>query len=367
MNRTLIAAIVLVLTASAFGCAGKRQVPDEQNERSYKSTQKNQEDGSAATASNENAKPANKPVSQDPIKATGPVATVDGEQIPASEFNKEIERIIASGLPPAMLGQVSSKIVEKLVDRYLIDAEIEENEIKVSDEEMDEKLSEIREQFAQASEQMGSETSLEALTQQLGISADELRDSIRQSIAIEKLLVKRGMDTPSDEKVRKFYEDNKSRFERPEEVHARHILIQVKKDADQTAWDAAKKKAEMIQKEASKDDVDFAELAKNKSEGPSASQGGDLGFFPRGRMVPEFEKVAFSMKPGDISEPVRTAFGWHVIKVVERHEAGPVPFEEVSEDLAAQMKNQAVQEALVAFLDELRKDATIEIHSDNIQ
>jgi peptidyl-prolyl cis-trans isomerase C len=365
MIRTLIAAIVLVLTASTFGCAGSPEVPDEPQKRSYKSTEEGE--GESTPEQSADAKPANKPVSQDPIKATGPVATVDGEEIPAAEFNKEIERIIASGLPPAMLGQVSSKIVEKLVDRYLIDAEIAEKDVEVSDEEIGEKMEEVRQQFAKASEQFGNQASLEAITKQLGISKEELRDSIEQSIAIEKLLEKRGLETPSDDKVKEFYEDNKAQFERPEEVHARHILVQVERGSDDAAWDAAKKKAEMIRKEAVAEGADFAELAKKKSEGPSAKQGGDLGFFPRGRMVPEFEEVAFSLKPGDVSEPVRTQFGWHVIKVVDRHEAGPVPFEEVSEELAAQMKNKAVQEALVGFLEELRKDATIEIHEDNIQ
>src|SRR6185295_7575117 len=98
------------------------------------------------------------------------------------------------------------------------------------------------------------------------------------------------------------------------EVHARHLLVQVSPKATPEQVEAARVKAVGLAAEARKSGVDFVELAKKKSEGPSASDGGDLGFFRRGVMVPEFERAAFGLPVGGISDPIRTKFGWHVIK-----------------------------------------------------
>jgi peptidyl-prolyl cis-trans isomerase C len=106
-----------------------------------------------------------------------------------------------------------------------------------------------------------------------------------------------------------------------EEISARHILVETEEEA----------KALITELDAGKD---FAELAKEKSTGPSAGQGGDLGFFTKGRMVPEFEAAAFEITPGEYGkEPVKTQFGWHVIKVEERRETAPPAFEEVADQV----------------------------------
>lgn len=356
-------ALALTVGLGAASCAGKAPVPDEQTKREYRSTE---EEETAATPDGQGEMTPVQQSEGEAVRATGPVATVDGESIGADEFNLEIQRVVASGMPPAMLGQFKDQIVEKLVDRHLIENAIKKQNVAVSEEELDQKMEEVREEFSKASQQMGNEASLEAITQQLGITEKELRDSIEQSIAIEKILMDRGMEEPDEATVKAFYEANKEQFERPEQVHARHILVQVDRESDQAAWDAAEKKAQMLRKEATATDSDFAKLAEEKSEGPSASKGGDLGFFGRGQMVPAFEEAVFSLQKGEVSEPVKTDFGWHIIKLEEKREAGTVPFEEIDDELAAQMKNQAIQEALVAYLDELRGSANIELHPQNI-
>ena len=358
-------AAILALTASiAAGCASNPDVPDDQQAREYQSTQTAKEQANAPSPPPEEMKQVdpNAPA----VKATAPVATVDGTPITADEFNLEIERIVASGLPPALVGQAAPQIVQKLVDRRLIEDEIKRQNVVVSKEELDAKMQEVRDEFAKASEKMGNEASLESLVQQLGITEQELRESIEQSIAIEKMLAKRGIEEPDPKEIRAFYDENKSQFEQPEQVRARHILIKVDEGADDATWDAAKKRAEMLRAEAAKKGTDFAALAKEKSEGPSAAEGGDLGYFARGRMVPEFEDAAFGLKKGEVSKPVRTEMGWHIIKTEDKKEGGPVPFEEVDEELAMQMKNQRIQEALLAFLDELRSAHEVEIHEDAI-
>ena len=122
---------------------------------------------------------------------------------------------------------------------------------------------------------------------------------------LKRYLVKRKGIELGDKELKKFYEENKERFTKQEEVKASHILIKVDAEAQKEDVDTARQKAEAIAKEAQKKNADFAALAREKSEGPTANVGGDLGFFTRDRMVPEFSEAAFKMKPGEVSDPVR--------------------------------------------------------------
>jgi peptidyl-prolyl cis-trans isomerase D len=133
-----------------------------------------------------------------------------------------------------------------------------------------------------------------------------------------------------DDEIETYYEENQAEFYSPETVEARHILIKLDKDADDNTVEAARMRAVEIHDRILKGE-DFAELAKQLSEGPSKSQGGYLGTFGRGRMVKPFEDQAFAMQTGDISEPIRTDFGWHIIKV-EKHNAAQTLTLEASQD-----------------------------------
>ena len=129
------------------------------------------------------------------------------------------------------------------------------------------------------------------------------------------------VDPVSEADIRARYEKEIAAVPPEEEISARHILLKTEEEA----------KAVIAELDGGKD---FAELAKEKSTGPSAGQGGDLGFFTKGRMVPEFEAVAFTLQPGEYAkEPVQTQFGWHVIKVEERRESAPPAFEAVADQV----------------------------------
>lgn len=132
--------------------------------------------------------------------------------------------------------------------------------------------------------------------------------------------------------AQEYYDLHQSEFSTPEEVHATHILVNAKK-GNPAEESAAKAKIEKIKQEVTPEN--FAELAKKYSDDPgSKAKGGDLGWFGRGRMVPEFEKVAFSQEVGKISEPVQTNFGYHIILVKEKHALATKPFEEVKTAIA---------------------------------
>jgi peptidyl-prolyl cis-trans isomerase SurA len=144
------------------------------------------------------------------------------------------------------------------------------------------------------------------------------------------------------------------------EVHARHILVALPRDAKPEAVAKAQQRATEIAQRA-KAGGDFAAMAKQFSDGPSASQGGDLGYFRRGVMVPEFERVAFELPVGAVSDPVRTQFGFHVIKVEDRRKAQPPPFDTVKEQLRAKLTREQVDRLTADYLNGLRKEATVEI------
>lgn len=151
----------------------------------------------------------------------------------------------------------------------------------------------------------------------------------------------------SEDDIKTFYEQNLQRFSTPEERRASHILIAVnneKTDAD------AKKEADEIYKQLQADPSKFAQLAKSKSADPgSARQGGDLGFFQKGMMVPEFDNAVFSGKKGDLVAPVKTQFGYHIIKIVDVKAAQAKPLKEVRGEIEALYQQQA---AIRAFAED---------------
>jgi len=158
--------------------------------------------------------------------------------------------------------------------------------------------------------------------------------------------------------ARTLYKANPQRFIQSEQVRARHILISG--DGDESRAQAEDIRAQL------QAGADFAELAKEKSADPgSAAKGGDLGFFGHGKMVPEFEQVAFSLKKSVPSEPVKTQFGWHIIQVEEKRPAGTRPFEEVRDELVAEVRAKAQTDALRLHTDKLRDSA--EVHREAIE
>jgi peptidyl-prolyl cis-trans isomerase C len=156
-------------------------------------------------------------------------------------------------------------------------------------------------------------------------------------------------ERPSDEAIRKEYETHLQEMTPSPKIRARHILVKTEAEAK-----AARKRVV-------EGGEDFAEVAKQVSTGPSAQQGGDLGLFGKGRMVPAFEKAAFALKKGEVSQPVKTQFGWHIIQVTEIQGGQPPTFEQVKDRLAQRMMQQHMREELEKLTDRLRSKARIDI------
>jgi peptidyl-prolyl cis-trans isomerase C len=175
----------------------------------------------------------------------------------------------------------------------------------------------------------------------------QARLKIQKNSAIARAVVQKYIEEKSDvtdERLRDHYEKNKATFTSDEQIAASHILLKTEAEAQ-----AALKEI--------KQGKDFAEVAKAKSTGPSAPQGGALGTFGRGRMVPAFEEAAFALKVGDVSAPVKTQFGYHIITVTDRTEAAPQSFDEVRDTI----RRTLISEYVESLLDDLQSKAKIEI------
>jgi parvulin-like peptidyl-prolyl isomerase len=158
----------------------------------------------------------------------------------------------------------------------------------------------------------------------------------------------------SDSEANKFYQDNKDKFKQKEQVHARHILVKTKEEAQKIIDELKKYKGEELKKK-------FIELAKTKSTGPSGKNGGDLGYFTKGQMVKPFEDAVFSMKKGEVSsKPVQTQFGYHVIYLEDKKEASLTPFEKVKDKIIEQLKQKKFKEAIDSALKKAKENAKVE-------
>jgi len=176
-----------------------------------------------------------------------------------------------------------------------------------------------------------------------------LADTLRTHI----IETSRPSEEAAEAYARTLYKANPERFARGEQVRASHILIAGEGDEPRV-------QAEEILAQL-KAGADFAELAREKSADPgSAAKGGDLGFFGRGQMVPEFDAAAFSLKPGALSDVVKTQFGYHIVLLQERRPAGTKPFEEVRDELVAEVRNKASTDALRLQHDKIHATAQMD-------
>jgi peptidyl-prolyl cis-trans isomerase C len=168
----------------------------------------------------------------------------------------------------------------------------------------------------------------------------------------------------TDDEIETYYKGHKEEFTNPESVKARHILLKVPEGADEKAWKEAESKAKDI-KEKLKNGEDFAELAKKYSDDPgSKDKGGDLGFFTKGRMVPEFESAAFSLKPGELSDPVKTNFGYHIIEVQEKKAASTKTLKEVQAQIRQTLQREKQQQLQDALIEKLKAKYPVKVNKD---
>lgn len=299
-----------------------------------------------------------------PFHATGPVAKVDGEPISAAAYNKEVRRLqrMVPMLPPQMAEQYKGKVLDSVISKKLLDKAIEDAGVEVDAGDVKAKLGEL-----EAMVKSKSGKGMSDFYKRTGMDQAGLQEQIKSSLALEQILARDHDVEVKDKELKDFYDKHPEQFEQKSKMRARHILLKVPKDASEDKAAKVEKKAKELAQKAQKDGADFAALAKEHSEGPSASKGGDLGYFGEGRMVPKFSKAASKLKAGEVSDPVRTRFGFHVIKLEDRKKARTIPFSEAKTDIAKRMEKQKLRSATKKFVKKLRSKASIEKMEQNIE
>jgi peptidyl-prolyl cis-trans isomerase SurA len=274
-------------------------------------------------------------------RAAPELARVNGERDPAKRGEARAEILKAA--------------LDQLIGEKLLEGQLKELNLDVSEQEVDLGIEDVRKQNNIDAAQF------EKLLAGEGYTLTSYRQFMKKQLAKIKLinLKVRSKVKLADEDVKAEYARYVKLASGDDEVHARHLLVQVGPKATPAEVETARAKALKLAEEARKPGVDFAELAKKKSEGPSAADGGDLGFFRRGVMVGEFEKAAFALAAGGISDPVRTKFGWHVLKVEERRALPPKTFDEMKDPLRERLMRGQLEKLTEQYINELRLASSV--------
>ncbi|MCC7300198.1 MAG: peptidylprolyl isomerase, partial [Verrucomicrobia bacterium] len=259
-----------------------------------------------------------------------------------------------------MTGQVYQNVKDTLIATILLTKAAEKSSLTVNDEELAKEIATI-----EANAPTG--TSLKDALAENGINFDDWKKDLRKQLLVRKLVKEKtaNVTEATVAEIAKFYEENIDAFKAPENVTASHILLAfTPEDTDVTK---AQKKKDI---EKIRTDIlaggDFVAIAGKKSDCPSKQRGGDLGTFARGQMVPEFETAAFSQEVGTVGNVVETQFGYHLIKVTGHQQAGIRPLSEVKNELKEYLTGKKKQDALLAYIDELKPSAVIEMHTPNL-
>ena len=273
---------------------------------------------------------------------------------------------------------IREKVVSELIVKAILNEEMEKNKITVSKEELENAEKDIIGKF-------GSKEQFMQVLKVNGVTYDKFKKDIEEEIKLKKFVDSIAMVSVGESEAKKYYNENLDKFKYPKRVRASHILIaanpeqiaaKIKEDNKEITdeelaaklsekMNELKKKAEILQSKVKKVPSSFAKVAKeNSQDTASAIRGGDLGFFAKEEMVEAFANKAFSMAPNTISEVVQTPYGFHIIMVTDRNEAGVLSFEQSKKDIINYLESLDKVDILKNKIEELRKDAKIEYYDE---
>jgi peptidyl-prolyl cis-trans isomerase C len=309
------------------------------------------------------------PSTADETTTDSVAVTVNGVDITESEIDKLIKPQLdmmakqSSNQAPAYVEQMKKMLrqpaLNAMIVGRLLDEKVKETNIVVADEEV---ITRIRE-IASAQKPPLSLEDFEKKITEYG-SYDKVKQEVRKGLSYQKFMQTQwaGKINVTEEDAKKHYDENPKQFETPEQVRASHILIKPDTADPNADPNLAKAKArEEIQDllKQVKAGADFAEVAKANSACPSAARGGDLNFFPRGRMAAPFEEAAFELEIGQISDIVETSYGYHVIKVTDRKDTSLVSFEQARNSIVNKLAQEKQSEFTKKYIESLKAKASI--------
>ncbi|MFS0639052.1 peptidylprolyl isomerase [Mesobacillus foraminis] len=255
------------------------------------------------------------------------VASVNGVSISKEE------------LYSTLVKQYGASSLSALIENKIIEQEADKKDIAITDKEITEELQTYIDSY-------GGEEAFQSALEQSGLTENDVKSDVENYLKIEKLLKPEVKVT--EEEMKTYFDENKESFNEQEQVEASHILVDDKKTAEEVAQKLA-------------DGQDFAELAKEYStDASNAESGGELGYFSKGEMAAEFEEAAFSMAKGEISDLVKTEYGYHIIKVTDKKAAKEAVYEDHKEDIKEILFDDKLQSEYATWLQEKKDEAEIE-------
>lgn len=288
----------------------------------------------------------------DAIDESEAVAKVNGELISKKQFEDNLERIeqrykqqygmnFSEGKAAKMLPSIKKRLLNQMIQEELLLQKAKKENIEISDEEIKNHLDQVKNSYE-------SEEQFKEQLKKSGLSVEQITKDLKKNMLIEKLSDQLTEDINITEKEMKdYFQNNKDKFSQSAQIKASHILVDTKKKAEEM-------------KDRLENGADFADLAKKHSTGPSSEKGGNLGFFGKGQMMPAFEKAAFNLEVGEISQPVKTKHGYHIIKVTDQKQAKEPKFEDVKDTIKSSLQDQKKKKMLNDYLKKAREESEIE-------
>jgi peptidyl-prolyl cis-trans isomerase SurA len=295
------------------------------------------------------------------------IARVNNQIVTRAEYLRSKEQLKqeAQQQDPAnadkIVGQRDKDVLRDLIDQQLLLDKGKDLGI-TADTELIKRLDEMRKDM-----HMDSMEDLEKAATSQGISYEDFKQNLKNQIITQQVISREvgSRMNVSKEELQQFYDEHKSQMEQPEQIRLSELLIAGKKDKappadEQQELAAARAKADDLLAQIRKGAA-FDEIAKKNSDGPTAAQGGDLGYFKRATLAKELEDKTFAMKPGEVSEVIQTKQGFVILKVTEHQQAGVPPLVAIEPKVQEAIYMQKLQPALRAYLQKLREDAYIKV------
>jgi peptidyl-prolyl cis-trans isomerase SurA len=290
------------------------------------------------------------------------VAVVNQEIITLSEVEKRVpplkEEIVTEDRleKQERMQALSRQVLEKLIEEKLIDQEVKKSGVKISGKEIEATVEEVKRRNAATQEDLEKALAVEGLT------IETYKKQIEKSLQRQKLInwSVKIEEKAGEKELREFYQKNISRYRTNETYRPSQILFVIPKGATPEEIREIRKKCQKVLEKIKKGE-DFGEMALLYSEDTSNRDHGDLGYFRKGELIPIFEREALRLKVGEMSGIIRTEFGFHIIKLLDRKGMDPLPFEEVIERVKAEYYDGEMEKAFKQYLSTLKEKAVIEI------
>lgn len=261
-------------------------------------------------------------------------------------FVSQYDSQTLSGISDELLASIKNSITEQLINSTLLYQYAEKEKIDIPASRINDEIEQIKSSF-------GSEQDFNNALRRNNLTLNQLKESLKNQYMVDQAIHNEyAQITISDEEIAQYYEEYESFFFQPEKRKISHILVEDKEEA------------ELLLNQLNDGIIDFETTAKEKSICPSAEKNGDLGYISRGQMVPEFEEASFSLEAGNLSDIVKTEFGYHIIKCYDTQEEKQLSLEEAGDNIKSILTSQKQNERIDELIAQLREDADIVILYD---